>query len=63
MKMTTQEQTFISIVFAEGTDVTPVIVFEGVELESKTFNITTHEIEELIEFVHYNENGGCDVYL
>ena len=61
--MTTQEQSTLEINFAKGMEVTPVIVFDGVELDSKTFSNTTHEVEELIDFVHYNENGGCDVYL
>jgi hypothetical protein len=61
--MTTQEETYITIDFAKGLEITPIVVFEGVEIESKTFSNKTHQIEELIDFVHYNENGGCDVYL
>jgi hypothetical protein len=56
-------QTTLEIEFNAGVEYTPTIVFEGVELESKTFSNKTHQIEELIEYITYNENGGCDVYL
>jgi hypothetical protein len=56
-------QTTLEIEFNAGVEYTPTIVFEGVELESKTFSSKTHQIEELIEYITYNENGGCDVYL
>jgi hypothetical protein len=56
-------QTSIEIDFSRGQDFTPTIVFEGAELESKTFSNKTHQIEELLEYITYNENGGCDVYL
>jgi len=56
-------QTTLEIEFNAGVEYTPTIVFEGVELESKTFSNKTHQIEELLEYITYNENGGCDVYL
>ena len=56
-------KTTIEIEFAKGQEFTPTIVFEGAELESKTFSNKTHQIEELIYYVTYNENGGFDVYL
>jgi len=61
--MTTQQETYVSIDFAKGLEITPIVVFEGVELESKTFSNKTHQIEELIDFVHSNENGGYDVFV
>ena len=57
------KQTTLEIEFDAGVEYTPTIVFEGVELESKTFSSKTHQIEELLEYITYNENGGCDVYL
>ena len=56
-------QTTLEIEFNAGIEYTPTIVFEGVELESKTFSNKTHQIEELLDYITYNENGGCDVYL
>ena len=57
------KQTTLEIEFDAGVEYTPTIVFEGVELESKTFSNKTHQIEELLEYITYNGNGGCDVYL
>ena len=61
--MNVHAETQIKIEFAHGMEITPIIVFEGAELESKTFSNKTHQIEELLDFITYNENGGCDVYL
>jgi len=59
------QETSIRINFSKGIDITPVIVFEGVELTSKseTFNNNTHEIEEVLGFVTGWENSGCDVFV
>jgi|TARA_B110000977_G_scaffold188127_1_gene256000 hypothetical protein len=56
-------QTNIKIDFSRGQEFTPTIVFDGVELESKTFSNKTHQFEELLDYIAYNENGGCDVYI
>ena len=56
-------QTSIKIDFSRGQEFTPTIVFDGVELESKTFSNKTHQFEELLDYIAYNENGGCDVYI
>ena len=56
-------ETTLRIDFNNGTEITPIIVFDGVELESQTFSTKTHQIEELLDYVTYNENGGCDVYV
>jgi len=56
-------QTSIKIDFSRGQEITPVVVFDGVEQEPKTFSNKTHQIEELLDYIAYNENGGCDVYL
>jgi|TARA_B110000908_G_C9842511_1_gene266274 hypothetical protein len=61
--MSIHEQTSIKIDFSRGQEYTPIVVFDGVELESKTFSNKTHQIEELLDYIAYNENGGCDVYL
>ena len=56
-------QKFIEIDFSRGQEFTPTIVFDGVEIESKTFSNKTHQFEELLDYIVYNENGGCDVYI
>ena len=61
--MNIHTQTSIEIDFSRGQEITPVVVFDGVEQESQTFSNNTHQIEELLDYVTYNENGGCDVYL
>lgn len=61
--MNTYMETTVKINFAEGMEITPIIVFNGFELESQTFSKNTHQIEELLEYITYNENGGCDVFL
>ena len=57
------QETSTKIDFSKGLEITPIIVFEGTEIESKPFSNKTHQIEELLDFITYNENGGCDVYL
>ena len=57
------QETSTKIDFSRGVEITPIIVFEGAELESKTFSNKTHQIEDLLGYITYNENGGCDVYL
>lgn len=56
-------QTSIKIDFSRGQEYTPIIVFEGEELESQTFSNKTHQIEELLDYITSNVNRGCDVYL
>ncbi len=56
-------ETNVRIDFSRGIEFTPIVVFEGDELESKTFSNKTHQIEELIEYITYHENGGCDVFI
>ena len=58
-----KSETSIKIEFSKGQEVTPIIVFDGVELETQTFSNKTHQIEELLDFITYNENGGCDVFI
>ena len=57
------QETSTKIDFSKGLEITPIIVFDGVELKSKTFSNKTHQIEDLLGYITYNENGGCDVYL
>ena len=61
--MNIYKQTTLEIEFNAGVEYTPTIVFEGVELESKTFSNKTHQIEELLDYITYNENSGCDVFI
>ena len=61
--MDVYEKTVIKIEFAKGIELTPIIVYEGVELKTKTFSNKTHQIEELLDFIAYTEYSGCDVYL
>jgi hypothetical protein len=58
-----KSETSIKIEFSKGQEVTAIIVFDGVELETQTFSNKTHQIEELLDFITYNENGGCDVFI
>jgi len=59
------QKTNITIDFDKGMDITPIIVFEGVELEDKaeSFNKVDHQIEEVISFIEGWENSGCDVFI
>ncbi len=58
-------ETEIRIEFERGQVFTPVCVFNGIEedLGQKTFSKDTHQVEELLDFIEYNETGGYDVYL
>ena len=62
--MTVHEETNIRIDFDKGMDITPIVVFEGVEQEDKSeiFNKKTHEIEEVISFIEGWETS-CDVFI
>tara|TARA_R100001369_G_scaffold10170_2_gene23141 strand:+ start:358 stop:543 length:186 start_codon:yes stop_codon:yes gene_type:complete len=57
------QETSTRVEFAKGVEINPIVVFEGAELESKIFSNKTHQIEELLDYIAYNENGGCDVFL
>ena len=61
------KETNIRIDFDKGMDITPIVVFEGVEMEQpsslQTFNTSTHEIEEVLNFVNDWEDSGCDVFV
>jgi len=59
------KETDIKITFDEGGDITPIIVFDGVEMvdKYKTFNKANHQVEELLQHVTHWENSGCDVYV
>jgi len=57
------QETSTRVEFEKGVEITPIVVFEGDELESKTFHKQTHQIEELLDYITFNENGGCDVFL
>tara|TARA_R110002153_G_scaffold261254_1_gene421590 strand:+ start:426 stop:611 length:186 start_codon:yes stop_codon:yes gene_type:complete len=61
--MTVQTETSLRIDFAKGHKITPTLLLRGVELQSITFCNKYHQIEELIDFIHYNENGNIEVYL
>ena len=59
----TSTSTSIAIDFNRGQDIDVTVVFDGVEMENKTFNNKDHQIEEVMEFIQYNRNGGCDVFI
>ena len=61
--MDVHTQTTLEIEFNAGIEFTPTVVFDGIELESQTFSNKTHQIEELLDYITYNENGGCDVFI
>jgi hypothetical protein len=57
------KETSLRIDFAKGQEIDITVVFDTVEIENKTFHKDEYKIEEVIDFIVYNENGGCDVYL
>ena len=61
--MDVHTQTSIEIDFSRGKEFTPIVIFDGIELEGKMFSNKTHQIEELLDYITYNENGGCDVFI
>tara|TARA_R110000796_G_scaffold11225_1_gene37474 strand:+ start:595 stop:786 length:192 start_codon:yes stop_codon:yes gene_type:complete len=63
--MNIHQETSIKIDFDRGMDVTPIVVFDGIEIEDKsqTFNKNTHEVEEVLSFITEWENSGCDVFI
>mgnify|MGYP001170297966 FL=1 len=63
--MDVYQETTIKINFDRGMDITPIIVFQGVEIEdkAKSFNKNTHEIEEVLNHITEWENSGCDVFV
>ncbi len=63
--MNIHQETSIKIDFDRGMDVTPIVVFDGIEMEDKsqTFNKNTHEVEEVLSFITEWENSGCDVFI
>ena len=60
-------QTSLKIDFVRGEEITPTIVLDGVgmvgEDYNKTFSNKTHQIEELLDYITHNENGGFDVFI
>ena len=61
--MNSYTETSLRINFERGLSITPTLVDNGNEIESKVFNRTTHQIEELISFINHYENTDVDVYL
>ena len=63
--MTIHTETNLKIQFEKGQAITPIIVFDQVEMTSKqeTFHKSTHQVEELLQFIIDWENSGCDVFV
>jgi hypothetical protein len=61
--MDIRKETRLRIEFDRGTDVDITVVNEGVMIESKTFNKDQCEIEEVLDYINYNENSNYEVYL
>jgi hypothetical protein len=61
--MDVHTQTTLEIEFNAGIEFTPTVIFDGIELAGKMFSNKTHQIEELLDYITYNENGGCDVFI
>ena len=57
------KETSLRIDFEIGNKIDVTVVFDTIEIENKTFHKDEYKIEEVIDFIVYNENGGCDVYL
>ncbi len=52
----------VIIDFDKYLDIKVISVFDGVEIETKTFSKSTHFIETLFHYIESMELGGCDVY-
>jgi hypothetical protein len=48
--------------FVNGMEITLTVVFDEAVLVSQTFSNKTHQIEELLDYIAYNEIAGCDVF-
>ena len=48
--------------FSKGQEIDIIVVLDGEEIDSQTFSKKTHEIEEVLDFIVYNENSGNEVY-
>ena len=57
------QETRLRIEFDRGTDVDITVVNEGEEIDSKTFNKDHCFIEEVLDYINYNENSNYEVYL
>jgi hypothetical protein len=58
------KQTSLKIDFNNGIRISPIVVFDGVEMEgTETFHSSTHHVEELISYIEGWENSGCDVFI
>lgn len=61
--MDVHTETSLRIDFDRGLSITPTLVDNGNEIESKTFSKKIHKIEELISFINHYENSDIDLYL
>jgi len=52
----------VIIDFDKYLDIKVISVFDGVEIETKTFSKSTHFIETIFHYIKSMELGGCDVY-
>jgi|SaaInlV_125m_DNA_1040241.scaffolds.fasta_scaffold04132_3 hypothetical protein len=48
--------------FDKGVSIDVTVVENGEEIENKVFNKDNGFIEEVVDFITYNENSGYDVF-
>ena len=53
----------VIIDFNKYLDIKVISVFDGVEIESKTFSKSTHFIETLFHYIDHMKISGCDVFV
>lgn len=51
----------LKIDFDKYHDIKVISLFDGVEIENKTFSKSTHFIDTLFDYITHMELGGCDV--
>ncbi len=60
--MDAYRETQIRKEFDKGGSINVIVVENGKEIENEVFNKDNDFIEEVFDFINYNENSGYDVY-
>ena len=60
--MNVHRETQIRKEFDQGVDIGVTVVNNGEMIDSKIFNKESDYIEEVLDFINYQENNGNDVY-
>jgi|TARA_R110001592_G_scaffold68243_2_gene209069 hypothetical protein len=57
------KETSVRKQFSRGYEFNIIVVNDGEQIDEQMFSKKTHQIEELLEFINYNENSDYEVYL